>query len=88
MMLQVKSNATFRDDLRKQIEDLRENRRDAVRSIIDSYRDARIQQARDAINSFVDVNSINRITGIRELRRRINAINGKNTTDQAGVAAV
>ena len=28
------------------------------------------------------------ITGIRELRRRINAINGKNTTDQAGVAAV
>jgi len=83
-----KSNATFRDDLRKQIEDLRENRRDAVRSIIDSYRDARIQQARDAINSFVDVNSINRITGIRELRRRINAINGKNTTDQAGVAAV
>ena len=44
-----KSNATFRDDLRKQIEDLRENRRDAVRSIIDSYRDARIQQARDAI---------------------------------------
>lgn len=83
-----KQSANFRADLRKQIEDLRENRRDAVRNVVDAYRDVRIEQARDCVSGFTDINNINRIAGIRELRRRINAINGKNTTDQAGVAAI
>jgi hypothetical protein len=82
------SNQKFRTEARGTIEDLRENRRDAVRNVVDSYRDALILQVREAINSYTDIGGTIRIAGIRELRRRINAINGKNTTDQAGVEAI
>ena len=77
-----------KEAIRRDIEDLRENRRDAVRNVIDAYRDALITQVREAINTYTDIGGTVRIAGIRELRRRINAINGKNTTDQAGVAAI
>jgi len=82
------ANKKFRTEARKEIEDLRENRRDAVRNVIDAYRDALIIQVREAINTYTDIGGTVRIAGIRELRRRINAINGKNTTDQAGVEAI
>ena len=79
---------TFRNDTQKKIEDARENRRDAVRNVVDNYRDALIQQARNNYRPFVDIGGLNRIAGIRSLRQSRDDVKGKNVTDQNGVAAV
>lgn len=79
---------TFRDDIQKKIEDARENRRDAIRNVVDNYRDALIQQARDNYVPFVDINGLRRVAGIRSLRQSRDDVKGKSVTDQNGVAAV